>query len=371
MIALGLPILAALALWWGSTGLIMLIESDDRKSLLTGLGGATLLLAVALWLASVSATETSLLAAYLALACGLVVWGWQLVAYYAGVLTGPNKRPCAPGSSPWSRFRQAVGASLYHELACASGAIVLFALVCNQPNQLAFWTYAILWIMHTSAKLNLFFGMPNFGEDMLPRRLAFLTSFMARRPMNPLFPISVSAGTAAATAFFLRAASGEARAFEVAGSAMLGALMSLAVLEHWFLVAPFDAGALWSLFRRPLDASARVERELEGVSSLRSAGAEATRAAFSWRADPQAICDQREIERVLKAIADGRFGEVDVVRGLVRTKADWVCFELTGGRALVAAFAPRRLRAPVIVAKGREFDRAGLKAAFDDCAALA
>ena len=92
---------------------------------------------------------------------------------------------------------------------------------------------------------------------------------------------------------------------------------------------------------------------------------------YDWSADPPAVCDARNIKLLLELIATGSFGEVDCVQGLVRTKAHWVCFELSGGRASIAPFAPRRLHKPLVIAKGRAFDRVRLQAAFDGCAALA
>ena len=69
-----------------------------------------------------------------------------------------------------ARFVEAVRTSLYHEM---------FALDrrgrrCSRSphgraNQIGFWTYVMLWWMHESAKLNVFFGVPNLGEEMLPR----------------------------------------------------------------------------------------------------------------------------------------------------------------------------------------------------------
>ena len=131
----------------------------------------------------------------------------------------------------------------------------------------ALWTYLILWLMHASAKLNVFLGVPNLGEDLLPEHLAYLTTFMKRKPMNALFPFSVTGGTIVAWLLFERALREGATSFEVAGFTILGALMGLAVVEHWFLVAPIDANALWRGFRRTssrsaLESALRVELEL-------------------------------------------------------------------------------------------------------------
>ena len=37
-----------------------------------------------------------------------------------------------------------------------------------QPNQVATWTFALLWVMRLSAKFNLFLGVRNRGEEFGP-----------------------------------------------------------------------------------------------------------------------------------------------------------------------------------------------------------
>ncbi len=381
----GLPILATLALWWASTGLILHLDSRDRRTYAGTMLGATAIFGVSLWFAAESARETTAGAAYAAFACGLVAWGWQLLGFYTGFVTGPNRFACSPECRGSARFVQAANASLYHELAAVLGALVLLALTYGQPNRLALWTYLVLWAMHQSAKLNVFFGVPNWGEEMLPDHLAYLTSFMRRRPMNLFFPFSVTIATVATVVLFERALSPESTAFQAVGAMLLATLMALAVLEHWFLVAPINGNALWRAFRRRprangFEAAQRVEFELAAnrtaLTSMseardeRGASGDALQWTHSWSADPPAVCDARTVENLLERIAAGSFGEVDCVHGFVRTKADWVCFELSGGRAHMAAFAPQRLHKPLVIARGRQFDRARLQAAFDGCAAL-
>ena len=383
MIAYGLPIVVTLALWWGSTGVILHLDSQDRRTFVGSMLGAIGLLALSLWFVTTTSAEMTPASAYVAFACGIVLWGGQLLAFYTGFVTGPNKMAYSASATRRSRFRQAVETSLYHELAAAAGALALFILTSGQPNMVALWTYLILWLMHASAKLNVFLGVPNLGEDLLPEHLAYLTTFMKRKPMNALFPFSVTGGTIVAWLLFERALREGATSFEVAGFTILGALMGLAVVEHWFLVAPIDANALWRGFRRTssrsaLEAALRVELELaesHELSATRDSDVShevqvaEPQTRYDWSADPPAVCDARNIERLLELIATGSFGEVDC--RLVRTKAHWICFELSGGRASMAPFAPRRLREPLVIARGRGFDRARLQAAFDGCAALA
>ena len=267
MMAYGLPILATLALWLGSTGVILHLDSQDRRTFVGSMLGAIVLIVVSLWLVATTSAEMTAASAYIAFACGIVLWGGQLLAFYTGFVTGPNKTAYSAGAARQSRFWQAVNTSLYHELSAAAGALILFFLTSGQPNLFALWTYLILWLMHASAKLNVFLGVPNLGEDLLPDHLAYLTTFMKREPMNALFPFSVTAGTVVACLLFQRALRVDASSFEAVGFTILGALMGLAVMEHWFLVTPIDANALWRKFRRQpgsgeLDSALRVELEL-------------------------------------------------------------------------------------------------------------
>ena len=123
-------------------------------------------------------------------------------------------------------------ASLYHELAAVLGALILFALTYGKPNAVALWTYLIFWWMHQSAKLNVFLGVPNHGEEMLPDHLAYLTSFMRCRPMNFFFPVSVTVSTVATMLLWQWAYSASASPFEVVGGTMLAALMTLSVARQ-------------------------------------------------------------------------------------------------------------------------------------------
>ena len=60
---------------------------------------------------------------------------------------------------------------------------------------------------------------------------------------------------------------------------MLATLMALAVAEHWFLVAPLNANALWGPLSRaaPPDASALLEGEFAALERV-----ERPRRAENW-----------------------------------------------------------------------------------------
>ena len=134
--------------------------------------------------------------------------------------------------------------SLWHELAIIGAATVIVALTWGRPNQIGMWTFIVLWWMHQSAKLNVFFGVRNLNEEFLPEHLTFLKSFLKSKPMNLLFPFSITISMVIATMLFEHAAHA-GTAFARAGDMFLGTLMGLAILEHWFLVIPLPAGKLW------------------------------------------------------------------------------------------------------------------------------
>ena len=108
MIAYGLPILATLALWWGSTGVILHLDSQDRRTFVGSMLGAIALIALSLWLVTTTSAEMTPASAYVAFACGIVLWGGQLLAFYTGFVTGPNKTAYSADATRRSRFRQAV-----------------------------------------------------------------------------------------------------------------------------------------------------------------------------------------------------------------------------------------------------------------------
>jgi hypothetical protein len=58
--------------------------------------------------------------------------------------------------------------------------------------------------------------------------------------------VSVTTATAFAALIWERALAPEMSDFGTAGLALVGTLLTLAVLEHWFLVLPLPSEALWS-----------------------------------------------------------------------------------------------------------------------------
>lgn len=240
-----LAVLYATLLWWLSTALILRLDRLSRRTFRWSLAGTTLLALAALAGLAWSRDADGPAAAYLAFTCGLMVWGWNEVAFLLGYLTGPRLEASPPGSGPGRRFLHAVQAILWHELALlASGAIVL-ALVWGGSNPTGLWVLVLLWLMRTSAKLNLHLGVPNPGDGLLPDHLRHLASFFARRPMNPLFPLSITVATLALARLVDLAVEAPAGSLEATMWTLLATLTALGLLEHWLMILPVPETALW------------------------------------------------------------------------------------------------------------------------------
>jgi putative photosynthetic complex assembly protein 2 len=366
MAVYGLPILATLALWWASTGAILFLHGLPTTTYKHTIAGATVLAALALWGLAATANDTSAASAYAGFTYGIILWGWQIVTFYTGAITGPRKDACPPGLTGLARFVEAVRTMLYHELACLIGAVLMLALTAGKANQVGAWTYITMWWMHESAKLNLFFGAPNLGEELLSRRLSYLTSFMARRPMNLFFPFSVTISTLLTMRLGEFAAAARTP-FETIAYTTLVTLSALAVLEHWFLVAPMNVNAMWgSATRRDSsDLVGALELELARLDDFTASDA----GPAPWSIALPEVCHAGRLSHLLELVAAGGFGEIDTLRGAVRTPANWVAFEMQGARARMTTFEPRGLTEPLMVARGRRFDRHRLHAALRRCAA--
>ncbi len=243
MLDYGLPVLFTMFLWWFSTGAILYLVGMPAHTNRWSLAGATAVLIAAIFGLAVTASDASVMGAYLAFTCALAIWGWVEMTYFMGLITGNWKTPCPPEATAWRRFRLGIRASIYHELAIIGFGIGIAAMTWDAPNQVGLWTFLVLWLMRWSAKLNLFLGVPNLNEEFFPEHLRFLKSFIAKRRMNPLFPVSITVSTILLFLMLERAPAGSA--FEFTGLVLVSTLLGLAILEHWFLVLRLPDAALW------------------------------------------------------------------------------------------------------------------------------
>lgn len=349
MAEIGLPVLVTIFAWWFSTGLILLLDRLKRETFVRSMGWASGALVAALsgvwWLAD----DTSIAGAYLGFVCGLAVWGWIELAFLTGFITGPRRTPCPAGLTGPRRVVAAIGVILWHEFAIIAGVLALLALSWEAANQVALWTFMILWVMRQSTKLNIFLGARNTGEVFLPEHLRYIGTYFRSRPMNVLFPFSVTAATLFCAWLFHRALLHGATPFDVTAASLLGTLAALAVLEHWFLMMPLPSEALW-----------RWAMDRRGVAS-------SPPRAMAWEAGLAEPCDADSFGRLLADVADGAYGKVESLQGTLRSEAGWVAFEIADGRATLRPLTPAGDTAPRVMAVGTSSDLARLRAAIQAC----
>jgi putative photosynthetic complex assembly protein 2 len=214
-------------------------------------------------LAAMNATQDTreLWAALCAFSSAIILWGWHELSFISGLLTGSRRTPCPRGATGWKRFVYATQTLIHHEVAIAVTGVALAVWLWDAANPVALMTYVILWAMRISAKFNLFFGAPNVAEEFLPDDLDYLKSYFSRRPMNGLFPVSVTAGTLISAWCFMQAASPMPDGFAGEVYALAGMLIALGTLEHWFLVLPYKDAALWRWY---LHSRAERRAQTEG-----------------------------------------------------------------------------------------------------------
>lgn len=240
------PAAFAIGLWWASTGVILLLNHLPARTFRVSMAAATVLLVSALW-----AVGHRHLGPYQAFTCGVMAWAWHEMSFFMGFVTGP-RRAAGPQVAGWQRFWHASQTCLYHEAAIAITAATLW-LISPPATHVALQTFLVLWIMRLSAKLNLFLGVRNLNEQLLPARLRYLGAYLRHRRMNWLLPFSVAGGLLAAAAFAIRGGT---------GNILVATLLALAVLEHVVMVVPIHLEALWGAFMRCPIAPARTHTQI-------------------------------------------------------------------------------------------------------------
>lgn len=231
--------------WWFSTGVVLLLNRLSRGAIRVSLGLSTLLALASLAGLAHSARDTGLTGAYCGFTSALLVWGWHELSFLTGWITGPRRTAIPASMTGRERFVEAVRVILWHEIGIITMGLLIVALTWDAPNQVGTGTFVVLWLMRTSAKLNLFFGVRNLSEAFLPAHLAYLESCFRRRPMNLFFPFALAA-SGIALGWLVRSALDPATApAQAVGLALVATMLAMAIVEHALLVLPLDTTALW------------------------------------------------------------------------------------------------------------------------------
>lgn len=244
-----LGITVPLVLWWASTGLVLFLVRRPPASYGMTVCVASALAALAVvgvWCVGDADGPAGALLGYVS---GLMLWGWLEVTFLTGRLTGPNRAACDPNLPLHRQFGLGVMTSIHHELAVIAIGAALLIGWGGSINPVAAETFLVLWVMRWSAKLNLFFGVPNMHEGFFPAHLAHLKSYIRKRPMNPLFPFSLIGGGAALVMLVGAVSAAGWGSVESLRLLLVTTTLVLALLEHVFLVLPVKDERLWDWVR--------------------------------------------------------------------------------------------------------------------------
>ena len=256
------PVYAAF-IWWFSTGAVLLLVGCARRFVPLQVTIAVFLVAGSLCGLAFSAGDASIGGAYIAFTSTILLWGAQEIAFLSGWVTGPRPERCPAGVTGWRRLGPALAAILYHELTLIACGAAIVALTWSGVNQVALWTFAALWALRQSAKINLFLGVPVTNDELMPQPVQFLKTFFARKPVGAFFPISVTLATAVLVILIQRIVEVAVTPFDVVGLTLVSTLFALGVVEHWFMLLPLPAITLWGWGMRsgfpPEDATMKQE----------------------------------------------------------------------------------------------------------------
>lgn len=233
--------------WWFCTGVIFYLDGLPKRTYWMSLSAASFVAACAIIGVIASSRVETVSSAYVAFTCAVLIWGWQEMLFLMGVLAGPSKAPLPDGVSESMRFKLATRSVIHHELALLGVGILLLLVTWRSPNQVGGATYMLLWLMRLSAKLNLFVGVRNTYAHLLPAHIAYLGSyFRQRKTVSAFFVISTTFAILLTTSLWLLVSFGTSQFFSQTGATLIASLMTLAVIEHFFLVLPIPMERLWS-----------------------------------------------------------------------------------------------------------------------------
>lgn len=243
------PALFALFAWWFGTGAILWLVRRPVRHFRWRMAAMSVLGVASLWGAHHSMQSADVGNAYLGFASVIVMWGWHELAFLSGWITGPRREPLTPGVRGVVRFRESLQAILHHEFALLANFGALLLMQQGHPNHVAICTFALLWCMRLSAKLNLYFGVPEVGEQYLPAHLSYLGSYFRRGPVSGFFYLSIS--VAAGSWLWLVSEAQRGTVTVNTGWVLLAALLGLAIIEHLLMVFPLPMQRLWGWAMEP------------------------------------------------------------------------------------------------------------------------
>jgi putative photosynthetic complex assembly protein 2 len=230
--------------WWLGTGAILWLVRLPTATFRWSMFGLSFLLGLSLWTAAISMRSHTVINAYIGFVSVIAMWSWHEMAFLTGWLTGPRRVVLDLGLTMRQRFIQSLQVLLHHEMALILNFGLLVALQQGQPNHMALCTFALLWCMRLSAKLNLFFGVPFVGEQYLPVHLRYIGSYFKQAPVTWCFYLTM--GVSCVTWGWMVWEVQSGLVLVNAAWVLLCSLLGLAIIEHLLMVFAMPLQNLWS-----------------------------------------------------------------------------------------------------------------------------
>ncbi len=241
---LALSFAVVIAIWFLGTGLVAMLNHRLRTSFGRALVIACVCALLGLGLVVLTAQSTAVWATYASFVGGLLIWSWHEISFLTGAVAGSHRESCPADAKGWQRFSLATMALIHHEVALAMTAVLLLSLAAVTANPTGAYAFGLLLIFRLSSKLNIYWGVPNLSDELLPAHLAYLKSYFGAKRQRPLLWLSTAAIVGLA-AYFAFAAYGASQPNELTHAGLLCCLSLLAALEHLFMAVPFRDSALW------------------------------------------------------------------------------------------------------------------------------
>ncbi len=243
--SLVLPFTVVIALWFFSTGLVAMLNHRLRQSFGRAVFIAGVCASLGLALLVFTSHSTAVWATYASFVGGLLIWSWHEISFLTGAVAGTHRDVCPKGAKGWQRFSLATMALIHHEIALAMTAALLLSLSAVTANPTGAYTFALLLVFRLSSKLNIYWGVPNMSDELLPLHLGYLKSYFGPKRLNIMLLVSIAL-ILGLSAYLVNQATTAVRPNEVVQASVLCCLCLLAALEHIFLAIPFRDSALWN-----------------------------------------------------------------------------------------------------------------------------
>jgi putative photosynthetic complex assembly protein 2 len=245
-----LPAFIVLLAWFGSTGAVAWLANRGKATFarsisLAGFAAGICLCVIVIAAHGHDAAGPSILDAYISFGAALVIWGWLELTFLTGIVAGPRRSPSDPHARGWRRFADAAATLIHHELAIAVVLVMLVSLTWNSANPTGAVIFALLFALRLSAKLNLFVGVPNMSDEIMPGHLEYLKTYFGPRRLHGALAFSLFALAALSLWLGARALAAPDDSFAAVSATLVFTLAALGALEHLFLALPFRDGALW------------------------------------------------------------------------------------------------------------------------------